>query len=540
MKRLQFFLTVFLIFTLLLTGCSGRPAKPAQEKTSESSISAVPKNGGKITIGVTSAINLDPLQIKTDEEKSIDSLIHEGLVSIDGQGRIKPALASAWEISSDGRIYTFKLMNNVKWHNGGFFSSDDVIATFNEIKQIKIQQEKQNKVKAFPEFDNIESYYAPDTHTFVVNLFKPDAGFLYDMTVGILPASNISQNSSETQQKSNLQGTGKYKVVRQGSDTIELKKNEDYYGKKPYIDDIVVRIFPDTNSMKEAFKNREIDMMPIEAQDWGIFQDMTNANLLHYPSRYFEFMALNLKNNLFSDVRVRQAILMSIDRSKILQDTTLGRGVVIDGPILPFSWAYNPQLQHQVFNKDKAVQMLKEAGWGDEDGDGILEKKMNRKKIKFEFELLVNESNASRYQAASDIQKDLKEVGISAKMVNVSWEELKTRVMEKKYDAAIMGWKLSPNPDLRFMFSQDEIKSGYNFVSYANPQLDELLIKAQSSNLEEVRKTLLYQAQEIISSELPYIFLYSPNALLAVNKRIRGFQPDPINIFNTIDSWWVE
>jgi peptide/nickel transport system substrate-binding protein len=184
--------------------------------------------------------------------------------------------------------------------------------------------------------------------------------------------------------------------------------------------------------------------------------------------------------------------------------------------------------------------MLKSAGWKDEDGDGILEKKVNGKKKKFEFELLVNTSNAARYQVASDIQKDLKEVGISVKMVNVPWEELKTRVMGKKFDAAIMGWKLSPNPDLRFMFLQDEIKNGYNFVSYSNPQLDEILIKAQSINLEQEQKALLYQAQEIISRDQPYIFLYSPNNLLAINARIKGFQPDPVNLFNNIDDWWVE
>jgi len=549
MKRLSVYLTIFFASIFLLAACSSNSVNPSQEDKSEENVSAVPKSGGKINLGVTSTINPDPLQAQTDEEKSVDSLIYEGLVKIDGQGRVKPALANAWEISGDGRTYTFKLTNDVKWHDGGLFSSNDIKATFDNIKQMKSQQEKK-KIRVFPEFDNIESYSAPDADTFTVNLFKPDADFLYDMTIGILPASyvspgedktgNPSDKSSELQQESRPAGTGKYKIVSQNSDTIELKKNDDYYGKKPYIDDIVIHIFPDLNAMKEAFKNQEIDLMPIDTQDWGIFQNMADVSLLHYPSQYFEFMALNLQHSLFNDAAVRQAILMSIDRSKILQDTTLGRGIVIDGPVMPFSWAYNPQMQHQSFDRDKAVQILKNAGWNDEDGDGILEKKVSGKKIRFEFELLANTSNTARYQAASDIQKDLKEVGISVKMVNISWDELKTRVMGKKYDAAIMGWKLSPNPDLRFMFSRDEIKSGYNFVSYSNPQLDELLVKAQSSNLEEDRKTFLYQAQDIISRDLPYIFLYSPNNLLAVNKRIKGLQPDPVDIFNNIDGWWVE
>lgn len=549
MKRLSVYLLVFLILIFSVTACSNNSVNPSQENKPGENVSSVPKSGGKINLGVTSAINPDPLQAQTDDEKSIDSLIYEGLVKIDGQGRVKPALANGWEISADGRTYTFKLNNDVKWHDGGLFSSDDIKATFDKIRQMKSQQAKK-KIKVFPGFDNIESYSAPDAHTFTVSLFKPDADFLYDMTVEILPASYVSPGedrsgtssgkSSESQQESMPSGTGKYKVVNQYSDTIELKKNDEYYGKKPYIDDIVIHIFPDVDAMKEAFKNQEIDLMPIDTQEWGIFQNMEDVSLLHYPSQYFEFIALNLKDSLFKDAAVRQAILMSIDRSKILQDTTLGRGIVIDGPVMPFSWAYNPQMQHQSFDRDKAVKILKDAGWSDGDGDGILEKKTGGKKIKFEFELLANTSNAARYQAASDIQNDLKKVGIAVKVVNVPWDELKTKVMGKKYNAAIMGWKLSPNPDLRFMFSGDEIKSGYNFVSYSNPQLDELLIKAQSSNLEEDRKAFLHQAQDIISRDLPYIFLYSPNNLLAVNKRIKGFQPDPVDIFNNIDGWWVE
>ena len=86
-------------------------------------------------------------------------------------------------------------------------------------------------------------------------------------------------------------------------------------------------------------------------------------------------------------------MLMAIDRDEILQDTTLGRGIVIDGPILPFSWVFNSQIQYMTYNKEKAEKILEEAGWKDEDGDGILEKNMGNKTYKFEFELLVNTAN---------------------------------------------------------------------------------------------------------------------------------------------------
>lgn len=549
MKKLPaFFISIFL-FIFLIAACSADYSGPAAEKKSElnNRTYSAPKSGGKITIAVKSNINLDPLTSQTDEEKSIGSLVFEGLVKLDGQGRVNPALARSWEISDDGRTYTFKLLDNVKWHNGERFSSSDVKATFDKIREIKKEQSKKSSEEVFPEFDNIESYSAPDSNTFIVNLFKPDANFLYDMTRGILPASSITLGRASSKdfkdhssQIANLIGTGKYKVAFQGSDFIDLKKNESYYDKKPYIDEIAIKIFQDSNSMKEAFKDKQVDMISIEPSDWGIFQNQPDVSLLHYPSRYFEFMALNLNNSLFRDVTVRQAILMSIDRNKILEDTTLGKGIVIDGPILPISWAYNSQIQHMTFNREKARQLLRSAGWSDQDGDGILEKKIKGRKLKFEFELLVNSSNGTRYQIATNIQKDLKEVGISVNLTSLTWEELKKKVINRKYDAALMAWKLSAKPDISFMFSKDARKGGYNFVSYSNPKLDDILMKAQSTSLEQERKAFLDKAQDIISRDLPYIFLYSPNSLLAINNRIKGFQPDPINIFNNVNNWWVE
>ena len=101
-----------------------------------------------------------------------------------------------------------------------------------------------------------------------------------------------------------------------------------------------------------------------------------------------------------------------------------------------------------------------------------------------------------------------------------------------------MGWKLKPNPDLRFMFASDEIRNGYNFVSYSNGELDNILIQAQTNY--EGKRELLYKAQEIISQDLPYLFLYSPNKLLAINNRLQGVKPDPVNLFNHINEWWIE
>ncbi|NLZ54485.1 MAG: hypothetical protein GX892_15335 [Thermoanaerobacteraceae bacterium] len=537
-------LVLMLVLSLFISACSHSSLNsPEQHDTVEEENVGPPQSGGTVNLGTTSILNMNPLLAKDDETKAFLSLIFEGLVKIDNQGIVQPALAETWQISDDGKTYTINLRPDVKWHNGEVFSSADVKATFDKIMELKKQKSNKDLPK-YAEFDNIQSYEAPDDNTFIVSLYKPDADFLYELNLGILSASFFE--TSEIQGKGNEQhtenleyiGTGPFEIFDKTSYSVTLKRNDNYFGNTPYLEEINIKTYADTTSLKEAFIKGEIDMITIEPIDWNIFQEMENVYLLQYPSRYFEFVAVNLSNPVLSDVNVRKAILLGIDRNRILQDTTLGRGIVIEGPILPYSWAFNSQIQHITYSKKMAEQQLEEAGWRDEDGDGILEKTIGNKKYKLEFELLVNTDNGARYQTASHIEKNLKDLGISVKLVNAPWNELTEKVMSKKYDTAIMGWKLAPNPDLRFMFASSEIRNGYNFVSYANPELDDVLDKAKTAN--EGRKELLYKAQEIINKDLPYLFLYSPDKVLALNKRLKGIKADPINLFNSVDEWWVD
>ncbi len=531
--------TIMFILCFLGTACSNvsldssELKEPIEEENLES-----PQYGGTINLATTSKLDLDPLKANDDEIKGVLSLIYEGLVYIDGQGMVQPALTESWQIGDNGRTYVMKLRTDVKWHNGEDFSASDVKATFDKILELKKQRDFRTE---FLEFDNIQSYEASDENTFTISLSKPDANFLYRMDRGILPKSlletvEVNEGQNIEEPVSEFIGTGPFIVTDRSGDLINLKRNEDYFGEIPYIEKINIRIYPDELSIKEAFTKGDIDIITIEPMDWNVFQEMEDVYLLQTPSRYLEFLAVNLNNPILNDVKVRQAMLMGIDRNRILQDTVIGRGLAMDGPVFPYSWAFNSQIQPIPHNKKRAAQLLESAGWETE-GDEILVKTIGNRKYKLEFELLVNTDNVARYQAASHIEKNLGELGISVKLVNMTWDELKDRVMSKKYDTALMGWKLAPNPDLMFMFASSEIRNGYNFVSYSNPELDDILLQAQTQ--DEKRRELLYKAQEIISRDLPYLFLYSPNTLLALKSRLRGVTPDPINLYNNINQWWV-
>lgn len=172
------FVALLLILCFLIAACSNTPLSPMeQEELLEEEMSGTPQSGGSITLATTAILNLDPLMAKDDETKSILSLIYEGLVKIDGQGKIQSGLAEDWQVTNDARTYTFNLRTDVKWHNGQAFTSADVKATFDKIVELKKQLRKENRPD-FNEFDNIQSYEALDEKTFTISLYKPDVGFL--------------------------------------------------------------------------------------------------------------------------------------------------------------------------------------------------------------------------------------------------------------------------------------------------------------------------------------------------------------------------
>lgn len=528
------FLVVLLILTVLVTACSNKSIYNKSDLTqTDKKVDNVSSSNGEITLAATSADFLDPLSVQSEEEKVLSRLIFGAFLNIDSKGTIHPGIAESWEISSDGKTYTFNLQKNIKWHNGQMLTSDDVKATILKAIQEKKEDSSTGRITKRLEYDNIKDIKVSGPNTLKISLYERDSDFLYELNIGIVP-EKIIEESADYDKILEPVGVGSYKVEEKTSDFIKLCKFEDYYGEEPFIDTINIKIYPDINSVKEAFDRCEIDIMNIEPQEWEVLENIDDTALHEYPSSYFEFVALNHRRSIFKDISVRRAINLAIDKDKVLQEAVMGRGIVIDTPILPTSWAYNTELSKENYDPSKAKQLLRKAGW-ELDDSGILEKRVGGRNQKLQFDLLVNMSNASRYRVAMYIQKSLKDIGISVELINVSWDELKDKVYKKDYDAAIMGWKLSENPDLSLMFSSDEIRGGNNFVSYSNPELDEILLELKSETSISQRKKLLYKAQEIISSELPYLFLYSPNNLVAVNKDIKGI---PQTILNSISKFY--
>jgi len=255
-----------------------------------------------------------------------------------------------------------------------------------------------------------------------------------------------------------------------------------------------------------------------------------------YLSGVYTYVGLNLKSPFFRDVRVRRALSYAMDRTAIVKGALLGMGEPAFGPYKPGTWQYSETLRPFPYDPDKALALLAEAGWR-RGKDGVLEKDG----VPFAFTLLVNQGNDERIKVAVILQQMFRRIGVRISIRTVEWAAfIKEFVNTKKFDALILGWTISNDPDLYEVWHSSAISGhGLNFISYSNPEADALLEKGRVTQDRAERKKIYDRFQEILHEDQPYLFLYVPYALPMVRARVRGIEPAPAGISYNFDRWWI-
>jgi peptide/nickel transport system substrate-binding protein len=234
------------------------------------------------------------------------------------------------------------------------------------------------------------------------------------------------------------------------------------------------------------------------------------------PSLSYSYIGYNLKNPLFQDKRVRQAFTYAINREEIVQYVLYGYGTVISGPFPRHLWYYNPNVKPLPYDPQKARQLLAEAGWKDTDGDGILDKDGKP----FRFKLITNSGNDTRRDVGVLVQRQLRELGVDVAFETYEWSVfLKNFINARYFDACILGWGLSPDPDDYQIWHSSQIEKGFNFISYKNPEADHLWEEGRREYDVEKRKKIYWRLHEIIAEDQPYTFLFSPLSISALQKK---------------------
>ncbi|MCS7228368.1 MAG: ABC transporter substrate-binding protein, partial [Endomicrobia bacterium] len=248
---------------------------------------------------------------------------------------------------------------------------------------------------------------------------------------------------------------------------------------------------------------------------------------------------------LFKDVKVRKAIAHSINKNEIIQGVLLGKGKPATGPFPPQSWAYNENVKDFEYDINKAKQMLSEAGWEYNESKKILQKivEVNGKKqvVNFKFTLITNQGNKARQLIAEIIQKQLKNIGIDVEILILEWSIfINNYIIPRKFDAVILGWSLAQDPDQYSIWHSSQKKPGqYNFVSYNNPEVDKLLELGRIEFDLNKRKKIYQSLHQIIHNDVPYVFLYYPESMPVVHKRIKNVEVSKIGIGWNFIKWYV-
>ncbi len=347
----------------------GAGTRPRRERR------AAPAYGDIMVEGsIGDASNLIPLLASDSTSHEIAGMVFNGLIKYDKDVNIVGDLAESWEISGDGLVITFHLRKGVRWHDGRPFTAADVLYTY------QVTVDPKTPTAYAGDFLKVKKAEVLDDYTFRVTYDKPFAPALMSWSVGILPKHLLAGKEITTSPLGRHPiGTGPYRFKEWVTgQKIVLVSNPDYFEGRPYIDGYILRIIPDTATMFLELRANGIDRMGLTPLQFtrqtenNLFRE--NFNKFRYLSFAYTYIGYNLKNPLFADKRVRQAIAHAVNREEIIDGVLLGLGKPATGPYKPGTWAYNPNVRQYPYDPAKAKALLAEAGWKDANGDGILEK----------------------------------------------------------------------------------------------------------------------------------------------------------------------
>lgn len=525
---------VFFAFAILLIGTVAWGLLELQDRYS----SVIPAHGGHLregTVGVPRFVN--PLLAVSDPDKDLTALVYSGLVRHDNNGEYIPDLAQSYSVSDDGLEYTFTIREDATFHDGTKVTSADIAFTIERAVSPEIKSPK----RAAWEGVTVET---PDDRTVIFKLAQPYPRFIENATIGILPKHLWEALSAEAFPHSVLNtepiGTGPYeieKVLRSEAgipSAYELQAFDSYALGEPFITDITLSYYPNTESLKQALEHKDIDSthdLPIEiAQSVG--RDAIELESAALP-RVFGIFFNQSKNPALEDIIVRTAIDETINRDAIVQNVFFGYA---DARYIPL-----PQNAAHTGSIETANARLEKAGWKLE--NGFRYKTINKEKIPLAFTLTVPDSGDLAH-VAEIVAEDLKKIGASVTVSVVDQGSISNVIRPRSFEAILFGQAVGWNADLyAFWHSSQRIDPGLNIAGYTNISADKALTRARASRDKE--EILGYHESFLkeFAADVPAVFLFSPRFIYIVSDDIKGVElgqiSSPSDRFSMVHTWYI-
>ena len=356
-------------------------------------------------------------------------------------------------------------------------------------------------------------------------------------------------------------GSGPYIVEDFERDVVTQQKvvltlNRNYWARdrgvvpaSGYVDKILFKVINNTDAAFIELTNGNLDLYglrPLEFKEKSWTREFQERFLkvIQYGGG-FTYIGWNNAHPLFGDRRVRQAMSFLTDRQSMIDNLLFGLGEPVAGPIHKFRPEYNHDIELYPYDPERALDLLEEAGWGDADGDGILDKLVDGERLSFEFEFLVNSGNQIRKDIALIMQSELRDIGIDCQVRELDWSIFLQRVRSRDFAAMTLGWTgyVRFPPDGYQVWHSSQVESGSNYIGFINAEVDEIL-EAYRREFDPVRRIALYHRfQEILHEEQPYTFLWKGRNARAYSRRYQGVNwypgGDRSSIAENSLEWWV-
>ncbi|MCV0403722.1 MAG: ABC transporter substrate-binding protein [Chloroflexi bacterium] len=526
--------------TFMVTACGAPASSPSADPTAPSErASAAPTastgtEGGTLVVAISSDPgHLNPAITTSGGTHTASELLYNGLVGLDDALNPVPELAESWEISDDGRTYTFTLRDDVVWHDGEAFTSEDVKFSFEEVL---LQFHARTRASMSSSLESIE---APDETTVVFNFAEPYGPLLLqlDVTEAPIVAKHIYEGTDPVEAPANLEpvGTGPFKFVSYTPESeIRFAANDDYFRGRPAIDEVVQRIFPDSGSAVIALETGDVhwlwgvpgpDQERLQADDSIEFL-RTNRN--PGGANCIMTVGFNLENPILADVDVRTAIAHALDRQAFLERVLFNEGRVAEAPISSgIGWAHAEGLSLPAFDTNASATLLDGAGWiagsdGTRTAQGV-------EGVEDGTPLAINFLHFPTFSRYGELLRtQLGEVGIDVELVPLEPPVFAETVFtDRDFDTNIVSYCNGTDPEIGVRRMYDSAQIGpvpfSNAAAYSNPDVDALFTQAvQTIDLEE-RGELYRQIQEIVAEDLPYFWLVETEATRAYRSNCSGF-----------------
>ena len=461
-----------------------------------------------------------------------------------GGTKVVPSLAEKWDISADGKTYTFYLRKGVKWHDTRTFkptrdfNADDVVFAFerqwkedNAFFKVTSPNHSYFSDMGMPKL--LQTVEKINDYTVKITLANPEAPFLANLA---MPYAAIqSKEYADAMLKAGTPekidqdpiGTGPFSLVQYQKDAIiRYKAFPAYWGGKAKIDDLIYSITPDASVRWAKLQKGECHVMPYpNPADLDAIRKDAAIQVLEQPGLNVGYLAFNTQKKPFDDVRVRKAISMAINKKAIIDGVYLGTGVAAKNPIPPTMWSYNNAIKDDDFNPEAAKKLLAEAGFKDGLTTDLWAMPVQRP------------YNPNAKRIAELMQADLAKIGVKAEIKSFEWGEYRKRMQAGEHQMGMLGWTGDNGDPDNFLYTllgcaSAQSVSGSNIAKFCYKPYEDLVLKAKTTSNQAERTKLYEQAQVIFKQQAPWYTIAHAVQIKPVRKEVIDFKLSPFGRHN--------